>query len=240
MNRERISYFPLNLYMVLLLSLWLLSWLLGVLQLLVEDTLVLRNLMTAEGVRWALRSSLNSVESAPWGVSMVLVAAYGAIKASGLTQLFGGLLARRALTAVQRRAVVVASVMLLLYVVLLFVCTVAPWQFLLGATADVLVSPLIRGWLLVFFVGVLLVSLSYGYVYGNFRSAIDVLQGVGENAKIFIPALLSLLPATAMLSCMQYMGIPAFLGIDIFYMEIVEDIVCFFPFCFVLCVHIKK
>lgn len=240
MNRERISYLPLMLYMVLLLSLWLLSWLLGVLQLLIEDTFALRNLMTAEGVRWALRSSLNSVESAPWGVSMVLVAACGAIEASGLTQLFCGFFARRALTAVQRRAVAIASVMLLLYVSLLFACTVAPWQFLLGATADVSASPLARGWLLILLLGVLLVSLSYGYVYGNFRSTIDVLQGVGESAKIFIPALLSLLPATAMLSCMHYMGIPAFLGVDAHSMAIVEDIVYFAPFLFVLCAQIKR
>ncbi|MBR5476561.1 MAG: hypothetical protein IKV17_07070 [Bacteroidaceae bacterium] len=237
MNSRKILYFPILLYVIALLSLWLLSWLLGVMQLLVDGTFVMGNLMTAEGIRWALRSSLNVVDSAPWGVAMLSVVTYATLAASGLLRLVGDIFSGRMLTANQRRAVAVAAIMLLLYLLLLFACTVAPWNFLLGASYNVALSPLARGWLLVLFVGVLLLSLSYGYVYGNFRSIIDALQRVEENVKMFIPAFLSMLPAVALLSCMRYMAVFELMNMSTTAVCATENIVYAFPFLFVLIVR---
>ena len=237
MNRKGVFYFPLLLYLFLLLSLWLLSWFFGVLQLVFNSTFVVGNLITAEGMRWALRSSLNVVDSAPWGVAMLSVVTYATLAASGLLRLAGDIFSGRMLAANQRRAVAVAAIMLLLYLLLLFACTVAPWNFLLGASYNISVSPLARGWLLLLFIAVLSVSLSYGYVYGNFRSIIDILQGVEENVKMFIPAFLSMLPAVALLSCMHYMAVFELMNLNAATVCTIENVVYAFPFVFVLIVR---
>ena len=237
MNRKGVFYFPLLLYLFLLLSLWLLSWFFGVLQLVFNSTFVVGNLITAEGMRWALRSSLNVVDSAPWGVAMLSVVTYATLAASGLLRLAGDIFSGRMLAANQRRAVAVAAIMLLLYLLLLFACTVAPWTFLLGASYNISVSPLARGWLLLLFIAVLSVSLSYGYVYGNFRSIIDILQGVEENVKMFIPAFLSMLPAVALLSCMHYMAVFELMNLNAATVCTIENVVYAFPFVFVLIVR---
>lgn len=237
MNRKGVFYFPLLLYLFLLLSLWLLSWFFGVLQLVFNSTFVVGNLITAEGMRWALRSSLNVVDSAPWGVAMLSVVTYATLAASGLLRLAGDIFSGRMLAANQRRAVAVAAIMLLLYLLLLFACTVAPWNFLLAASYNISVSPLARGWLLLLFIAVLSVSLSYGYVYGNFRSIIDILQGVEENVKMFIPAFLSMLPAVALLSCMHYMAVFELMNLNAATVCTIENVVYAFPFVFVLIVR---
>jgi hypothetical protein len=237
MNRKGVFYFPLLLYLFLLLSLWLLSWFFGVLQLVFNSTFVVGNLITAEGMRWALRSSLNVVDSAPWGVAMLSVVTYATLAASGLLRLAGDIFSGRMLAANQRRAVAVAAIMLLLYLLLLFACTVAPWNFLLGASYNISVSPIARGWLLLLFIAVLSVSLSYGYVYGNFRSIIDILQGVEENVRIFIPAFLSMLPAVALLSCMHYMAVFELMNLNVATVCTIENVVYAFPSLFVLIVR---
>ena len=237
MNRKGVFYFPLLLYLFLLLSLWLLSWFFGVLQLVFNSTFVVGNLITAEGMRWALRSSLNVVDSAPWGVAMLSVVTYATLAASGLLRLAGDIFSGRMLAANQRRAVAVAAIMLLLYLLLLFACTVAPWNFLLGASYNISVSPIARGWLLLLFIAVLSVSLSYGYVYGNFRSIIDALQRVEENVRIFIPAFLSMLPAVALLSCMHYMAVFELMNLNAATVCTIENVIYAFPFLFVLIVR---
>lgn len=233
MNRRNIVYYPVIFYLLLLLVAWLLSWLFGVMNI-VDDAGNMRSLMTAEGVRRAVRSSAEVINAAPWGCAMLVVVSAGLFSSSGLLRLFCDVVILHRITINQRRAGVMALLVLLLYIIVFLMSVMAPWRLLMGVTDEISVSPLAKGWLLLLSVGVLSVSGIYGYVYGNFRSIMDVMNGVGKDVEFFIPAFMAILPATALMSCMQYMGVFDILGNSSSVRETVEDIVYFFPFLFVL------
>lgn len=233
MNRRNIVYYPVILYLLLLLVAWLLSWLFGVMNI-VDDAGNMRSLMTAEGVRRAVRSSAEVINAAPWGCAMLVVVSAGLFASSGLLRLVCDVAILHRITINQRRAGFMALLVLLLYIIVLLMSVMAPWRLLMGVTDEISVSPLARGWLLLMSVGVLSVSGIYGYVYGNFRSIMDVMNGVGKGVEFFIPAFMAILPATALLSCMQYMGVFDIFGGFSSARETVEDVVYFFPFLFVL------
>lgn len=232
MNKKNLYYYPALCYIVLLMFIWLLSWLSGISQF-VDDSYAVNSLLTEEGIRWVVRNSSQAVEAAPWGSAMLLVFIFALLYSSGMMQLSGNLFSRRSLTVNQRRAGLAALSILLLYVVLLFMCTVAPWHLLMGVTADISSSPLSKGWLLLVFLCVLFVSSIYGYVYGNFRSLMDIMQGVVSVASLFMPAFLAMLPAVALSSCVRYMGLFPILGVDDALTLYIEYFICFLPFVYV-------
>lgn len=232
MNRRGIYYFPVLAYTFLLLFVWLLSWVVGVVGI-VEDGNSMNSLMTAEGLRWAVRNSILTANDAPWGTAMLVLVIIGLLDGSGFLRLLDDLLHRRPVTVNSRRAAFAALFVLVLYIVVLCLCVVAPWRLLMGVTDSFSSSPMSRGWLLLSFFGVLFFSFIYGYVYGNFRSATDVVHGVGLCVARFVPALLAMLPATALLSCVRYMNLFAWVGVDDAMVASIADVVYLLPFLFV-------
>ncbi len=239
MNKRGAYYFPTLLYTLLLLLLWFLSWIIGVVHIVDGDN-ALNSLMTGEGVRWAVGNSVQAVNDAPWGSAMLLLVVVAMLDCSGLLRLLGDLLHLHPITVNRRRAAIMAFFMLLLYVGIISLSAISPWRLLMSVTSDITASPLLRGWLLLFFVGTLFVTLMYGYVYGNFRTATDVMCGVGRCVARFVPALLAMLPATAILSCLQYMNLFVFLDIDNSVAQYMADILYVFPFLFVGYLELKQ
>lgn len=238
MSKRTAYYFPALAYIALLLLVWLLSWIIGVANIL-DDGSSINSLMTSEGVRWAVRNSAHSLNNAPWGSAMLMLVIFGLLDCSGLLLLFGDIISFRTITVNRRRAAYMALLVLLLYIGLLCLCVISPWRLLLGVTDDISSSPIMHGWLLMLFIATLFVSVIYGYVYGNFRVATDVICGVGCSVAKFIPALLAMLPATAVLSCLQYMGLPAFWGLSDVQMEYAGILFYLLPFLFVAFLNLR-
>ncbi len=233
MNRKNIPYYPLILYISLLLVAWLFSWLFGVLHL-VDNSSEIKSLMTAEGIRNAVRSSSDIVNAAPWGSAMMFIVSMGMLYSSGLFGLICDIVSFRRITINQRRAGYMSLLILLLYLIVLVMSVISPWRLLMSVTDDVSVSPLARGWLLLLATAVFSVSGIYGYVYGNFRSIMDVMRGIGKSAVFFIPALMAMLPATALLSSLQYMGVFEFFGVSSCFSGYLSDFVYIFPYFFLI------
>lgn len=209
MNKVALAYYPVYVYTLLLLAVWLLSWFAGVAGVFVSGEVLVENLVSAEGVRWALRSASYSLESAPWGVAVLCVVCVGLIVGSGLLHTVCEVLRGRGLVYHRRKAGSAALVVFLLCVILIFLCTVSPWHLLMGVSGDFSSSPLAKGWLLVLFIVVLAVSAIHGAVCGNYRMLSDVVRGVCDVFVMFAPAFVAMVPASGLVACLDYVGLLA-------------------------------
>ena len=214
-----------------MLLVWGGSWLIAVLQLFMGDLFDVNSLVSGEGVRWALFSVGSSVEAAPWGTAFFLLFIAGLLDGSGLLRLVGNIFKRR-VSGNELRSLLFALSALLLYVVVLFLFTLSPWDALRGVTGDIGNSPLSNGWLLLLFVGMLMTALVYGFMYGNYRTVVDVIGSASGFVRLFVPALLAMLPASGIMPCLHYTGLDIMLGIDNENAMAVETVIYCLPFVY--------
>ncbi|MBQ8269691.1 MAG: AbgT family transporter [Bacteroidaceae bacterium] len=234
MSNRRLLYYPAVAYTVLLAGIWLLSWVMAVVNLLHEGGAEVVPLVSAEGLRWAVRSATASIENIPWGAIMLFVTSMGLLAGSGMVRSARALMRRESLSFIERRAWLSAAVALLLYLFLLFVGTVYPWNIFMGVTGSFIASPIVQGGAIIAFVGLLFVTAVYGFVYGNYRSMVDVARSVGDAFSLFAPALVALLPASGIVPCTEYTGL--FLTLDIApqCVAVAADIIYLLPFLYTL------
>lgn len=235
-RNRKIYYYPAMLYLLLLLFIWLASWFVGVAGLFSGGGNSVSTLISSQGVRWALRTSQTSIEGAPWGVATVLVVCVGLLRASGIIEALLLLLKGRALDAGRRTAGCVALVTLFCILLLLYLCSVAPWHILAGVTPGFWGSPLALGWILLLLIVVVAVSLMYGAVYGTFRSISDVMQGACGAVALFAPAFVAMLPASGVLPCLAYLGVVFADGVA----ELITVILYSIPFVYVLLFSLRN
>ena len=119
---------------------------------------------------------------------------------------------------------------------LLFVCTLPPWNLLLGVTGDLYASPLVQGRVIICFIGLFIVAVSFGFIYGNYRSLIDIARSLGAAFTLYAPALLAVLPATGIMPCVEFAGFLPLLHIDVADVAVVSDIIYLLPFLYVMLV----
>ena len=94
-----------------------------------------------------------------------------------------------------------------MYSLVLYVLTLSRWNVLLGITGTFENSPFVSGLPILIFFGVLILALVYGFMYGNYRSAIDVVTSMGNTFTRFVPALIALIPASATMASVLYTGV---------------------------------
>lgn len=241
MNDRRSAYYPALAYSLLLLLVWGGSWLIAVVQLFMGDLFDVNSLVSGEGVRWALFSVVPSVEAAPWGTAFFLLFIAGLLEGSGLLRLVGNIFKRR-VSGNELRSLLFALSALLLYVVVLFLFTVSPWDALRGVTGDFSNSPLSHGRLLLLFIGVLMTALVYGFMYGNYRTMVDVIGSAAGFVRQFVPALLAMLPASGLMPCLHYTGLDVMLGIGNENTVAAETVIYCLPFVYmaVVCLVRKR
>lgn len=244
MNRKSINrrflYYPAVFYVGLLLLVWLLSWLGSVAELALGKSLVTQSLLSASGIRWAVRTALHTIDAAPWAVIMLAISSVGLLTGSGIVKSGKKLLAGGKLALNESRAWLFACLAVVLYVLALFVCTLSPWNLLLGVTDDIYASPLAQGYIIICFMGVSLVATSFGFIYGNYRSLIDIARSVGGAFSLFAPALVSVLPATGIMPCVEFAGLLSVLHIEQADAAVVSDVLYLLPFVYVLIVLRKS
>lgn len=214
MNNRRAYYYPLLTYLLALLLVWVGAFFADVAELLADEAVhSSASLISAKGLRWALRTALPSVDAVPWGTMMVLVAVYGLLRGSGLAKALLRLVLLRCLTTSEWRALLFSLAVALCYALLLYVSTLSPWNVLSAITCEPSLSLLVQGWALLLLMGALSVSLIYGFIYGNYRSPMDVVVSTGKTFTLFIPAIMALLPASGIVPCLQFAGVQSVLGI---------------------------
>ena len=230
MNDRRAYYYPVLIYVALLLLVWMGAFFADVTQMLSGEALSSSSLISAEGMRWALRTAVPSINALPWGMVMMLVAIVGLLRGSGLARVVGHLLCLRRPTDLELRAFLFSLAVAICYVALLYMSAVSPWNLLSGVTHAPALSPLLQGWVLLFFVGVLSVSLIYGFIYGSYRSMMDTVASTAATFRLFVPAFMALIPASGIIPCLQYAGVGSINGIS---WSAVSAIICLLPFVYV-------
>ena len=237
MNDRRASYYPVLVYLSLLLLVWVGAFFADVTQMLSGKALSSSSLISAEGMRWALRTAVPSINALPWGMIMMLVAIAGLLRGSGLVRVIGRLLSLHRLTVLEFRAFLFSLAAAICYVVLLYMSAISPWNVLAGVTEDPALSPLLQGWALLLFVAVLLVSLIYGFIYGSYRSIMDIVASTAATFRLFLPAFMALIPASGIIPCLQYAGVQSICGIS---WSVFSAILYVLPFLYLLLMKLRR
>lgn len=207
MNKSRISNVPVLVYSTLLFAIWIASWIAGVTGLISSGAGRYEPLISSRGMRWALRTALESLDAAPWAVAVLSVTALGLLYGSGILKTIYLIIKRKPLSQNRRSAAVIALVLLLMWCVLIFMCSVAPWPILAGIAPGFSSSPLVAGALPLSFVIILTIAIMSGILSGNFRSLSDAINGIGRMFEVFFPALLAFIPASGLLPSFLFVGV---------------------------------
>ena len=211
---KREHFYPVIGNILLLVAVWLLSWIVDIAATFMDTDSGLASLVSSEGIRWAIRNAMPSFNNIPWGSIMLLITAYGLLQGAGIIRFFAHITKRQPLTRMEIRSFLFSISALILYAVALYVATMTRWNILLGVTGTLENSSFISGLPLLLFFGVLVASLVYGFLYGNYRSAIDVASSLGNSFTQFVPALIALLPASAVVASIGYTGVSFLLGLS--------------------------
>ena len=182
MNNSRKHYYPLLLYVALLLLVWVFSFFRDITLLLTGSAQSAASLISAEGVRWAVRAALPSLRAVPWGVALLLMATIGLLQGSGFIKSVSTLLHLRRLTATQWRAFGFATVAAVIYGVLLYISSSAPWNLLCGVTNEPALSPLLQGWPLFLFIGVLIILQQQTDSRQTYRNSVVIPTAISASA----------------------------------------------------------
>ncbi len=227
MNRDKRYYYPLLLYILLLLLVWLASWVVGVVGLLSGNDFELHNLLSATGIRWTLRNAVGFVDSAPWATAIFGVLCIGLLRGSGFIHSFSLMISGCSLSHNRSRALWMSISLLLCLILLLFIFSISADGILMSVTNTITSSPLYIGWILLLLLIIILVSAMHGAVYGSYRNIYDMLDGVVDVFSIYIPAYMAMLPASGLLPTVAYVGI------DVPYHAIIESMLYASPFIYV-------
>ena len=80
MNKKRAYYYPVSIYLLVLLMVWIGSFFVDVAQMLSGGSHVNSSLLSAGGIRWAVRNALPAINALPWGIFMLSVVMLGLLR----------------------------------------------------------------------------------------------------------------------------------------------------------------
>ncbi len=230
----RIFYYPAVVYMCMLLFVWLLSWVFGLFELAFGKNVAIHSLVSAEGLRWAVRTAKHTIDTVPWSVIMLFLFSVGLLTGSGMLKSICKVVERRQLAYNEQRAWIFALIAAGVYMLLLFICTLPPWNTLLGVSGNVYASPLVQGYIIIVFFALFFITSTFGFIYGNYRSFIDIARSLGAAIAMYAPAIVALLPATGIVPCMDYAGLLDLLHVTPADAAVVSDVIYLFPFLYMM------
>ena len=234
MNNRREQYYPVIAYTLLLVLVWLLSWVADMAGMFSCGAFAVKSLVSGEGLRWAMRDAMHSLNDISWGTIMLAVVMLAFLQGAGVLRVLHRLFSAESLTKNEKRALLVSLSAFLFYVAMVCLAAKPPFSLLLGVSGRFVGSPLMYGMPLLSFIGVMVVSLVYGFMYGNYRSVLDVVSSMGETFTFFMPAFIALIPATGIIPCIEYTGVQEQFGIAASSIQIVADIIYLIPFLYLV------
>lgn len=234
MNNRRDYYYPVITYAFLLVLVWIFSWVADMVAMFSGGAFAIKSLVSGEGVRWAARNAMLSLNGVPWGTVMLAISMLSLLQGAGLIRVFYRLFTNFTLSKNERRALFASMLAFVFYIVMVCLAAVPPFNILHGVSGSFAGSPLMYGMPVLSFIGVLVVSLVFGFMYGNYRSVLDIVSSMGETFLFFMPAFMALVPASGIMPCVEYTGVPGMFGCNDSSIQIVADIIYMIPFLYVV------
>ena len=234
MSSKREHYYPVIGYVLLLVTVWLISWIWDIATAFTGSDIDIKSLVSSEGLRWTMRNAMPVLNNIAWGEILLAITALGLLQGSGIIRVFTHLIKRQQLTKMEKRSLLFSLSALLVYSTVLYVVTLSQWNILLGVTGTLENSSFIRGLALVLFIGVLVVALIYGFMYGNYRSVLDAVSSIGNTFSSFVPAIIALIPASAVMASVNYIGLLNILDLTSFETNIIVAVFYSIPFLYIM------
>ena len=141
-----------------------------------------QSLLSAEGIRWVLGHVVeNYVQSPVLGMVLILFMGLGIVRRSGLYDVVKRFAGRNKMVSrKERRALTLSVGVGMLYVAVLILSMLLPWNLYWNITGGWLHSPFSKGLVYLLSVGIGLVGMVYGYVADSFRRLSDVVEGMSS------------------------------------------------------------
>ncbi|MDR1005086.1 MAG: AbgT family transporter [Prevotellaceae bacterium] len=219
MSKRRYIPHPATLFLLLTLTVIVLSWILDVYGLemhLSDDNEAVRiqSLLNPEGIRWMLRNAVtNFTGFPPLGMGMTVMFGVGVAMHSG----FADACLRRSgdkrrISRKERRSLLVALFTGLLYVALILLATFSPLAILRGIDGKLARSPFLESSLFLIAFGIGLVSMVYGFAIGRYRTDGDAINGIRRAFPLLQSYIIISFPAAQWVACLQYSHLGAYMG----------------------------
>lgn len=194
-------------YLLLLLSVALGSWVCSVYALSSADGVAVVNMLDAVGVRWMVRHSMEYIAGAPFVEVVLVLLMIGAVKQCGLGECFPLWGDKRRMSALSKRQSyalygALGIAVSLFAVVLLGV--LPPGRNLLSVTGHFSGSPLAAGWLFLLCMLVCIPCLCYGWLSDMWRSERDVLRALSSEVSRCSGYFVTLVVAAILMAALQY------------------------------------
>lgn len=213
------------LYLLLLVALVMFSWVANVCGLMLPDGSLVPSMLSEESVRWFVRHSIEHVSAAPLAQVLLVLLAVGSLRSSGLWSVMWS---REGLAQRQRHALYLVLVIFMMYLALV-VMELLPGGNLLSVTGYVIGGPFASGWLFVSSVAVVVPSIVYGFVCGQWHSGAEMSAGLASGIGSYASYFITLLVASQLMAAVQYVRLFSLFRLSSVVQSLIEALVYFLP-----------
>ncbi len=190
-----------------------------------------QSLLSAEGIRWMLGHVVeNYVQTPALGLVLVLFMGLGVGIRAGLYDVLKRFCRKeKLLSRKERRALLMSAIAFGLFVALIVVALLLPWNFLYGVTGSWEHSPIAKGWSYLLSVGIGLSGMVYGYVSDVFRNLADVVRGMSLLISRLASYFVTLFFVVQFFSSLAYTGLAEWIGLPNGVVEVLFQLFCYLP-----------
>ena len=190
-----------------------------------------QNLLSVDGVRWALRhAEENFMHSPALAVACILFLGFGLVVHSGLGDALHRLVARdKILSRKQKRALSFSALAATSYIGICCLLVWGPWGIVRSVTGMFEGSPLEDGILVVISIGFGICGIVYGFTVDNYRRDKDVYHGMSCLFAYFAEYFVSLFFIEQFFASLEYSGLTQFAGISVEFVKVLYVISCICP-----------
>jgi aminobenzoyl-glutamate transport protein len=190
-----------------------------------------QSLLSAEGIRWMLGHVVENYVQAPaLGVVLVLFMGLGIGIRAGLYDVLKRFCRKeKLLSRKERRALLMSAIAFGMFVALIVIALLLPWNFLYGVTGSWMHSPIAKGWCYLLSIGIGLSGMVYGYVSDVFRNWADVVHGMSWLISRLASYFVTLFFIVQFFSSLVYTGLAEWMGLPDGWMEVLFQLFCYFP-----------
>lgn len=233
MNRKSLGiWHPAMLYLFLSIAVILIAWVGSFWELRninVNSELILRSLLTIDGVRYLLHNSVSLLDDAPIANILMLLFTIGVANRSLLFKTLSLFLHHKSLSYKQYASLLLSFIVFMLMFLLLIYGVFGPEHLLLSISGTLKNSPLVDGFFAILMILGLLPCLIYGMATDSFNVVDDGIEALVSVIRLVPSYLLTLFMASFLMSVITYSRIDILLGVGTVGITLFSQILYWLP-----------
>jgi p-aminobenzoyl-glutamate transporter AbgT len=233
MNRKSLGiWHPAMLYLFLSIAVILIAWVGSFWELRninVNSELILRSLLTIDGVRYLLHNSVSLLDDAPIANILMLLFTIGVANRSLLFKTLSLFLHHKSLSYKQYASLLLSFIVFVLMFLLLIYGVFGPEHLLLSISGTLKNSPLIDGFFAILMILVLLPCLIYGMATDSFNVVDDGIEALVSVIRLVPSYLFTLFMASFLMSVITYSRIDVLIGAGTTAIQLFSQILYWLP-----------